>query len=272
VKLGGSASVDPLASCADVAKLVAAGERVVLVHGGSAHVEALAARLGVPQRRLSTPDGRSSRYTDAATLEVLTLAMAGQLKPRLLVELARLGVPAVGLTGIDAGLLRAERRAVHRAIVDGRAVLIRDDHTGRLVGVQPAPLRVLLAAGLTPVVSPPALAQDGAPVNVDADRAAAMIAGELGAARLVFLTGAPGLLRDPRDPTSLISSMVDGCAEAEVNGGMAVKLVAAREALAAGVARVLIGDGRHDGGLRTALDGGGTEVTARINDRSVTHG
>jgi acetylglutamate/LysW-gamma-L-alpha-aminoadipate kinase len=264
VKCGGGPGLDPLRVCPDVAALRAAGERVLLVHGGSAQVDALAARLRVPQRRLLTPGGTSSRYTDPATLEVLTMALAGQVKPRLLAGLHAHGVPALGLTGIDAGVLRARRRSVHRATVDGRPVLVRDDQTGRLVEVCGQPLLALLATGLTPVLSPPAVCPDGAVVNVDADRAAAMVAAALGADRLVFLTAAPGLLRDPGDETSLLPEYVlpaeGGGHGATVRGGMAVKLHGARTALAAGVAEVIIADGRPEHPVRRALDGTGTRL------------
>ncbi len=262
VKCGGAAGVDPVRVCADVAALVKAGERVVLVHGGSAELEQLAGRLGVPQRTITSRSGVTSRYTDDATLEVLTLTLAGQVKPAILVELAGHGVPAVGLTGLDAGLLRARRKNAIRARVDGRTVLVRDDHSGRIDEVDPAALKVLLDAGITPVVSPPALAEDGRPVNVNADRAATAVAVALGADRLVFLTAAPGVLADPRDA----GSRLDRCelpAEGTppgAEGGMAVKLIAAREALTGGVPEVLIADGRAEEPVRRALAGDSTTV------------
>ncbi|MER7901537.1 [LysW]-aminoadipate kinase [Streptomyces sp. NPDC096046] len=262
VKCGGAAGVDPARVCADVAALVKAGERVVLVHGGSAELEQLAARLGVPQRTITARSGVTSRYTDDATLEVLTLALAGQVKPAVLVELAGHGVPAVGLTGVDAGLLRARRKTAIRARVDGRTVLVRDDHSGRIHEVDPAALKVLLDAGITPVVSPPALAEDGRPVNVNADRAAAAVAVALSARRLVFLTAAPGVLADPRDETSRLDRCelpLDGTPPG-AEGGMAVKLIAAREALVGSVPEVLIADGRRAEPVRRALAGESTAV------------
>ena len=263
VKIGGEIAVDAAAVCADVAALAAAGRSVVLVHGGAAELDRLAARLGVPQRRLTTPKGSSSRYTDPATLEVLMLALAGKVKPALLVELAGCGASAVGLTGLDGGLLRARRTAVHRAVLDGRTKMIHDDHNGTIQLTDPTVLRVLLAAGIVPVVSPPALGLDGRPVNVDADRVAAAVADALGAAELVYLTGAPGLLRDPADETTVRESVelpATGRMPAEAVGGMAAKLMAARDALVAGVRSVRIADGRGTGPLRAALAGAGTTV------------
>src|ERR1051326_3431013 len=106
-KCGGNALVDPHAVCADVAALRARGDRVVLVHGGSADIEDLARRLQVPGQWLVAPDGVRTRRTAPAMLEVVTMALAGLTKPRLVTALARHGVDAIGLTGLDAGLLRA---------------------------------------------------------------------------------------------------------------------------------------------------------------------
>lgn len=262
VKCGGNAGVRPAAVCAGIAGLVRAGRPPVLVHGGSAFVTELAARLGVALRDLVAPDGTVTRRTDEATLEVVTLALAGQAKPALLLELARLGVPAAGLTGLDAGLLRARRKTALRTVVDGRTVIVRDDRSGRLTEVGADLLRTLLAAGIVPVLSPPALAEDGRPVNVNADRVAAAVAGALNAERLVLLTGAPGVLRDSGDPGSVRSEYrLPGQRDPSIRGGMAIKLVAAREARLAGVADVRVAGGGSAESVRAAMDGaGGTRI------------
>jgi acetylglutamate/LysW-gamma-L-alpha-aminoadipate kinase len=265
VKCGGSGALDLERLCQDVAAMSAAGRRVVLVHGGSAEMQRLAGQLGVSLRNLTAPDGVVTRYTDAATLDILTLALAGRVKPALVAGLARHGVPAVGLTGLDAGLLRARRKTAVRAVVDGRTTVVRDDRSGRIRGVNTALLHALLAAGTVPVVSPPALAEDGEPVNVNADRAAAAVAGALGAGTLLFLTGAPGVLRDPGDPASALPvhrlTPEGEAAPGWVGGGMTIKLVAAREALAAGVGEVWICDGGAPHPLAAAYgEGPGTRV------------
>ncbi|MEV5708315.1 [LysW]-aminoadipate kinase [Actinoallomurus sp. NPDC052274] len=262
IKCGGHEAVDPGAVCADVAELYRQGRDVVLGHGGSADIESLAERLGVQRRRLVSPDGVSARYTDDAMLEVVTLALAGRVKPRLVTALAAHGVPGVGLTGLDGGLLRARRKAVHRAVVDGRRVLVRDDHSGRVNAVRADLLTGLLDAGLVPVVSPPALAEDGTPVNTDADRALAAVAAALGAETLIMLTGAPGVLADVSDERSVVPvyRVPATGAPSDVSGGMRLKLVAAREALLGGVTRVLIADGRCANPAARALSGEATRI------------
>jgi [amino group carrier protein]-L-2-aminoadipate/L-glutamate 6-kinase len=262
VKCGGHASLDPSALCGDVAELVAAGQTVVIVHGGSAEIERLAARLGVPLQRMTSPDGMSARLTDPATLEVVSLALSGAVRPALVTALLAAGVPAVGLAGIDGGLLRAHRRRAQRAVAGGRPVIVRD-HSGRITGVNTDLLRCLTGAGFVPVVSPPVLATDGLMLNADADRVAAAIAGAMGAARLLLLTGAPGVLTDPADPGSVLTVCQvppDGPPPLRA-GGIGVKLLAARDALAAGVTDVLIADGRGLRPVRHALAGAATRVT-----------
>lgn len=264
VKLGGGDAVDVERVCGDVAALVHSGEPVVLAHGGGAEIARLAARLGVPLRSLVAPDGTTSRYSDRRTVEVVTAALSRVVKPRLVEELARHGVPAAGLTGIDGGLVRARRKAPPRVLVGGRTVLVRDDFAGRVSAVDPAPLLALLRSGITPVVSPPAVDEEGTVLNVDADRVAAAVAVALGAARLVLLTDRPGLLRDAGDERSLVTRCElpsGGPLGIAVTGGMRRKLVAAREALLGAVAQVVIADGRCERPLSRALRGAGTTVT-----------
>lgn len=271
IKCGGNSSVDAAGICADVCKLVGEGQRVLLVHGGSAEIGRLADRLGVAQRVLVSPDQVTTRYTDPATLEVVILALAGVVKPRIVAELWRLGVPAVGLTGLDGGLLGARRKSAVRSVVEGRTTLVRDNLSGRLTEVRTDLAETLLRSGYVPVVSPPAIDEHHQPVNVDADRVAAGLAAALGADRLLLLTGAPGVLADPDDATSVMSTYevpATGAPGRFAGGGMALKLVAAREALAGGVASVRICDGRAPDSVSLALAGSGTAVTMRSpNDK-----
>ena len=261
VKLGGGDGIDPGRVCGDVAELAAAGEPVALVHGGAAEIDRLAAQLGLARRTLVSPAGTTSRRNDPATVDALTMAMTGRVKPRLLAALAARGVPAAGMTGLDAGLLVARRKGAQRALVDGRTVVVRDDLSGRIVAVDPTLPRLLLAAGIVPVVSPPAAGEDGRPLNVDADRAAAALAAALGAARLVLLTGAPGVLGDGDAPMARLELPAEGPVELGWSGGMRRKLHAARDALAGGVSRVVVADGWVEYLLAAALAGNGTTVT-----------
>jgi [amino group carrier protein]-L-2-aminoadipate 6-kinase len=285
IKWGGAIGGDPSRVCTDLATLVAGGARIVVVLGGSAAVDRLARRLGVPQQQIRSPAGVAARHTNAATLEVLQLALLGQVQPALLTELGRRGVTAIGLSGLDAGLLRARRKTAVRSVVDGRVRVVRDDHSGQIIGVNGELLRALLVLGITPIVCPPALCEDGRPVNSNADSVAAAIAIELAARRLIFLTAAAGLLADPADDASLVSqySLPHGtgplpAAESlpaaatappgagrvpSAHGGMTVKLIAARDALNSGVPEVVIADGRTESPVSRALAGAGTRIRLR---------
>lgn len=255
VKWGGGTGAEPAALCADIASLTQDGARIVVVHGGSDEMAALAGQLGVPLRMLEAPDGVVTRHTDAATLDVLMLALAGRVKPGLVTGLGRHGVRALGLTGLDAGVVRGRRKRAVRTVVDGRVTVVRDDHSGRITSVDATLLDELLSLGLVPVLSPPAVDENGKPVNTNADRMAAAVAAAIGARRLVFLTGAPGLMTGQ---DLLPRYRIPDVLPPWVAGGMTVKLVAAREALAGGVSEVRISDGRVD---RPVRDRAGTVLS-----------
>jgi acetylglutamate/LysW-gamma-L-alpha-aminoadipate kinase len=266
VKCGGVVAEQPEQLCMDLARRHSGGERLLLVHGGSSDIARLGAQLGVPQRRLVGPGGVSGRYTDPATLELVTMTLAGLVKPRLIAALARHGVPAIGLTGLDATVVTAAVKKPFRASVDGRSAIIRDDRSGRITAVNSAMLHRLLDAGLLPVLSPPAFGSDG-PLNVDADRMAAAVAAAMGAAQLVLLSDVPGVLADPSDRESVLARYpipVDGPPVIS-GGGMGAKLTAARTALLAGV-RVRISSGQEPAPLSHALTGHGTEVVLDVGD------
>ncbi|WP_067503742.1 [LysW]-aminoadipate kinase [Actinoplanes sp. TFC3] len=269
VKIGGNAEVDADVVCDDIASLVADGRRVVVVHGGSAEIERLASELGVPQTKHVAPDGVTSRRTDEKTMEVVTLALAGSVKPKLIRALARRGVRALGLTGLDGHLMRARRKKAQRAVVDGRTVMVRDNLAGTVEQVDTAVLSLALDQGIVPVISPPAITIDGEAVNVDADRAAAAVAAAVRADELVLLTGAAGVQAQPDDPDSVLPEVAvepAGPPPRWAKGGMALKLVAAREALNGGVPKVIVADGRSNKPVREALDGSGTRVVVAAAD------
>jgi [amino group carrier protein]-L-2-aminoadipate 6-kinase len=260
VKVGGAAgnSIDP--AVADLARRT----DYVVVHGGSAEVDRVAAELGRPSEYYTSPSGVVSRRSTAAHVEVLTLAMTGAVQTELVRRLGSAGVRAVGLSGVDGRLLLARRKHGARAVVDGRVMLLSDDRSGTVERVDVGLLRLLLGAGIVPVVGPPAVTEEGEIVNVDADRAAAAVAGAIGAEALVLLTNVPGLLSRPDDPTSTIRSV----ARSEIarvlplaTGRMKKKVLAAREALDAGVGRVIIAPSNADGPVDAALRGVGTVIS-----------
>jgi len=266
VKLGGTEGVDFGAICADAQQLVQSGQRLVLVHGGSAEANSLGEQLGTPPKFVVSPSGFSSRYTDRATLEVFAMAVNGKVNTFLVEQLQMLGVNALGLSGLDGRLLKATRKDTIRSVENGKVKLIRDDYTGKIEQVNAGLLEVLLQGGFTPVIAPLAASQKGEALNVDADRAAAMVAAALGAENLLLLTAVPGLMRSFPDESTLIHSLTlarldDALQIAE--GRMKKKVLGAQEALEGGVGRVIIADGRVSQPISAALNGSGTVITAR---------
>jgi len=269
IKVGGALGDELLQVCDDVRVLVERGVPLVLLHGGSVESNRLGQQLGVPSRYLTLPSGIRSRYTDRSTLDVLTMAMAGRVKPQLTARLVQCGVRAVGLTGIDGGLVLAKKTPPARAILDERPCVVRDDLTGRVAEVNTELLRLLLGAGYVPVLSPPVIDLEVGPLNIDGDRLAAAVAAAMRATHLIILSNVPGLLRDPArradDPENLVRrlSLGDFADHLELaQGRMRVKLLAAQEALRAGVDPVILGDGRRASPIQAALAGQGTTLTA----------
>lgn len=245
----------------DIQSLRQQGHSVVVVHGGSGEADQLGRELRRPIRYLTSCSGQRSRYTDSPTMDTLTLAMLGRVKPQLLSELARLGVLPVGLSGMDGNLITATRTPAVKAWVDSELRVIRDDLTGRAAAVDVRLLRILLDHGYVPVVSPPVLAPDGQMLNTDADRLSAAIAAALRATWLIVLSNVPGLLRDPTDETSLVTAIPSGRIDDYIPfavGRMRVKLIAGSEAVRAGVPHVILADGRHPSPVLTAQAGAGT--------------
>ncbi|HTT14771.1 MAG TPA: [LysW]-aminoadipate kinase [Thermoplasmata archaeon] len=257
VKVGGAAgnALDPV--LADLARR----SDYVLVHGGSAEIDRIGAAMGRPSEYFTSPSGVVSRRSDPAHLEALVLALAGAVQTALVASLTGRGVRAVGLSGVDGGLLTARRKEGSRAVVDGHVVLVKDDRSGTIEHVRADLLHLLLDAGWVPVVGPPAVTAAGEVVNVDADRAAAAVAVALRADALLLLTNVPGLQRDASDPTTVLPTVARDGIEAVLpfaGGRMRKKVLAAREALDGGVGRVVIGSSRGPEPVARALRGEGT--------------
>jgi acetylglutamate kinase len=217
VKIGGSMLDDAGGLLDALADLWRAGQSPVVVHGGGPAIDAWLRRLGiVPQ----FAQGR--RVTDASTLSVVRAVLAGEINSLLVAALVARGVPAVGLSGLAAGMLRAECAAPEQGFV------------GIAPHADAAPIRALLAAGFVPIVAPLALGPDATCLNVNADDAATAIARDLEATHLFFVSDVPGV-RDaagalcPRlTATDALALLDDGT----ITGGMIPKMQACLAALA----------------------------------------
>lgn len=235
VKYGGSAMVDEdlrASFAGDITLLGLVGLRPIVVHGGGPHITRAMARAGVEPRWV---DGL--RVTDAATIRLAQATLAGEINPDIVRLLSSHGTKAVGMTGIDGGLLTSRQKDPKLGYV------------GEVIRVDPGLVEGMLDWGVVPVVAPLALSVDGDVHNLNADNAAAALAGALGARKLIYLTDVEGLYRDLGDEDSLIASLSmtelrDLLETGSVSAGMLPKLRSCMEALENGVAQAHILDGR----------------------------
>jgi [amino group carrier protein]-L-2-aminoadipate 6-kinase len=263
VKLGGTEGVDFSAICSDVAELLSQGKQLIFVHGGSAEANALGKALGALPKFITSPSGYTSRYTDRKTLEVFLMAVNGKVNSLLTEQLHVLGINAFGLSGMDGRLMVATRKDTIQSVENGKRKIIRDDYTGKIKQVNVGLLEMLLGAGCLPVIAPVAVSQKGEALNVDADRASAMVASALKAETLILLTAVPGLLERFPDESTLIKQLSQAnipSALEMAQGRMKKKVLGAQEALQGGVAKVIIADGRVEKPITAALAGRGTVI------------
>jgi len=263
VKVGGSEGIDLAAVCADIAGLHKEGQALVLVHGGSHRTNVVAEQLGHPPKFVTSVSGFTSRRTDRETLRIFEMVYCGEVNKGIVEMLQAAGANAIGLSGIDGRLLEGKRKDAIKIIENGRRRVLRDDYTGTVEKVNTALLSLLLDSGYLPVVTPPAISTESEAINVDGDRAAAMIAAAMRAEQLIILSNVPGLLREFPDEGTLIRHIDPARAQEfmeHAQGRMRIKVLGAMEALEMGVGRVVFADGRVASPVRNALAGGGTVI------------
>lgn len=261
VKMGGAAGIDVDKVLDDLAQIP---EPWVLVQGGNHELSTFSEKVGHKPRFVTSPGGYTSRVTDQETLHLIEMVYRGKINAEIVRGLQRRGVNAIGLSGMDGSLFRAERKEAIRVVENGRKFLLRDDYTGKVTSVNTALLRLLLDHGYRPVVTLPALGTEGDALNVDLDRAAAAIAGAMKADAFLLLSNVPGLLRDVNDGDSLIpritrAQLKDANSEFALDR-MKKKLLAVEEALDLGVSRIVLGTANVEHPVRHALAGNGTVI------------
>lgn len=251
VKLGGDVLEGEClaAVAADLARVHAAGRRVVVVHGGGPQSTALQRRLGIEPRIVA---GR--RITGPADLEVVTMVVAGRLNVALCAALVAAGAPAVGLHGASGPLIRAHKRPA-RVVSGAGADPVDFGLVGDVDGFDAPLLEAVLAAGRVPVLACLGCAPDGMVLNINADIVASRLAAALPAGCLVAVSGVGGVRRDRDDPATRIPRLTVAEARAAiangtVQGGMIPKLEEAMAPLAAGVGAVhIVGPGQIEAAL-----------------------
>jgi acetylglutamate kinase len=241
------------------------GVRVVMVHGGGPQTTEISEALGIPARMV---EGR--RVTDQKAIDVASMVLNGLINTRILGMCRDLNIDAVGISGVDAGLVRAHRRPPVKV---GSGETVDFGFVGDIDGIDTTVIRKLLDNGLMPVVSPLSADETGVLLNINADTVAAAIGAALGAEKLILCTGAPGILERVEDPTSLISyTDLRGLKRLREEGriveGMLPKAKAIENAIHGGVRRVHVVSYKSPEGILGEVftnEGTGTLIVADVN-------
>jgi len=245
VKVGGAELKDgpELTELVDALARLVAERDVIVVHGGGVEIADLQQRLGLKPQFIE-----GLRVTDEESLRVAEMVLSGLVNKRLTARLVARGVKAIGISGVDGGLLRAERLRHPKGDLG---------HVGEITQVQADCLAQLCADGFTPVISPISLGSDGRPLNVNADHAALAIASALGVGEAVFLTDVPGVMREGVILETLNAREAKRMIEnGQITGGMIPKVRSALAAIEKGVGSVYITN------LTSFARGAGTRVEA----------
>ena len=259
VKYGGNAMINEVLKhdvMRDMVLMSLIGVKVVLVHGGGPEISGMLKRVGKESQFV---DGL--RVTDEETSEIVQMVLAGKINKSLVAKLEMLGGRAMGISGMDGNLLKAK-------IIDERL-----GYVGEIEKVDATPILDLLDRGYIPVVSTIGCDKTGHVCNINADTAAAAIAGALKAEALISMTDTVGLLMDPKDPSTLIRRIdLQGCDELKemgvISGGMIPKVTCCTDAIRDGVRKVFIIDGRVPHALLIECltdEGAGTMFKEELN-------
>jgi acetylglutamate kinase len=268
VKAGGGVFADAAAVrglIEQIAILHYFGVRVVFVHGGGPQLTEITEALGVPTRMVQ---GR--RVTDQKAIDATSMVLNGLINTKLLALCREMNIDAVGVSGVDAGLVRAHKRAPVK-LDTGETV----DYgfVGDIDAIDPTVLNKLLDNGLMPIVSPVSADDNGTLLNINGDTVAAAIGAALDAEKLMLCTGAPGILADVEDPTSIISyTDLAGLKklrdEKKIVDGMLPKAKAIEDAIRGGVRRVHVMSYKSGEGILAEVftnEGAGTLIVADVN-------
>jgi acetylglutamate kinase len=267
VKAGGGVFADAAAVrglIEQIAILHYFGVRVVFVHGGGPQLTEVTEKLGVPTRMVQ---GR--RVTDQGAIDATSMVLNGLINTQLLSYCREMNIDAVGVSGVDAGLVRAHKRGPVK--VDGETV----DYgfVGDIDAIDTSVLNKLLDNGLMPIVSPLSADENGTLLNINGDTVAAAIGAALDAEKLMLCTGAPGILSDVNDATSIISfTDLAGLKklrdEKKIVDGMLPKAKAIEDAIKGGVRRVHVLSYKSPEGILAEVftnEGAGTLIVADVN-------
>ncbi len=241
----------------EIAKNFSDKYQLVVVHGGGPQINKTMKRLNLEPKYFDTPSGFKTRYTDQETIDAVIMSLGGLNNKRLVEALQKSKVNAVGLTGIDGGIIIAERKDKILVLINGKRIIKRGEFSGKVVGVNPEILIFLLNKGYLPVIGCIAKSKEGDIVNVDGDRAASHVAKALNADLLVSMTDVEGIYKNINDKNSYLSKINKKQLELlmdDLQGGMKKKAHAILEAFQLGVKKVIICSGLKESPLFEVLE------------------
>lgn len=262
IKIGGGETINLKAIIVDLKNI---DQPFIVVHGANVLRDKIAKRLNHPTKTVISVSGYSSVLTDKDAMDIFIMTYAG-LRNKRLVELAqRNNINAIGLTGLDGGLIRGHRKKALKIKVGNKIKLIRDDLSGRPEELNIDLLNSILSMGYVPFISPPILSYEGQALNTDNDSIITLLTRELSIDTVINLLEAPGLLKNIDDPDSLIRKIkkekLELIEKIYANGRIKKKILNIRQAFKNGVKKVIIADGRIDQPITNALKGKGTIIT-----------
>ena len=254
IKIGGSIVEGLNPSILDDFSDLIKKQKVVIVHGGGKDVTNIANSMGKEQKFIMSPAGKRSRYTDKETAMIYTMVMSGKISKNITGMLQSKGISSVGITGIDGGMIKADRKKKLMIINEkGRKMLIEGGYTGKVSTVNPKLINCLLNNDYVPVISPIAVSDEFEFLNIDGDRAAANVAGALQSDVVIFITNVIGLMMDDNLIPSLSLEEAKNMLP-QIGPGMEKKVLACTEALSMGVKKAIIASGSVQNPIMSALE------------------
>lgn len=259
IKVGGRVIGDTFNSFYQNLKEISINEKLVIIHGASKDVNEFTIKMGNEPKIITSPSGFKSRYTDKDTIKLFQMVVAGKINKNFISKLQSVNINAIGLSGMDAQIIKAKRKTGIKSLENGKIKEINDDYTGKIRRIEVDVLKHLLNFNLIPVLAPIAMGQEFEPLNIDGDRLAAMVAGGIGGKILIIFTDVEGVYINQKIvPIIKYNDLKDMLTQ--VSGGMKKKLLSAKEAIDLGVEKVIIASILKEDPLKSALKGDNCSV------------
>lgn len=260
IKVGGGKNINWDYIAADLKNI---REKFVIVHGANAWMKETMEKFGAKEKMIVSPSGQISRFTDNETMKILTMVYSGWINKMIVATLHKHRINAVGLSGVDGKLWLGKRKELIYSKEGEKIKIIRTSLTGNILSVNTKLINLLIRAGYVPIITIPAITPSGDMINVDNDRAVAVMVRDLDIKKIVMLFEARGLLRDKNNERSVIPKIIFNELASYIEateGRMRKKLFGVKEAFEYGVQKVYFGDGRIQTPITNSLNGGGTII------------